>query len=235
MQLLARGAAELGLPLTDNQLELFKLYQALLLAWNQRMNLTAVRQPQEIQLRHFLDSLSCARVMGDLSNCKLADVGTGAGFPGLPLKILYPDLSLTLVESIAKKSRFLRALISELGLADVSVVTERAELLGHQAAYRGHYDWVISRGVAELRALVEYLLPLCRLGGKVLAQKGENAEREIAEAQPAILTLGGAAPSIHRLRLPGKDHERILVVIEKVAQTPAKYPRRVGIPAKRPL
>lgn len=235
MEQLARQAAAFGLRLTEAQLDQFTRYQALLLEWNERINLTAIREPVLIQQRHFLDSLTCATVTGDLNDRSLIDVGTGAGFPGLPLKILFPRLKLTLVESVQKKARFLEEVATTLGLAGVNVVAERAEVLGQQAAYRGQYDWAVARAVAELRTLVEYLLPFCRVGGCALAQKGENAAVEAAAASDAIAELGGATPELHALRLPGHRETHYLVVIEKVAETSARYPRRVGIPAKRPL
>ncbi|HEX6386258.1 MAG TPA: 16S rRNA (guanine(527)-N(7))-methyltransferase RsmG [Anaerolineae bacterium] len=235
MEQLARQAAAFGLRLTEAQLSQFVRYQALLLEWNERINLTAVREPELIQQRHFLDSLTCATVTRDLNDRSFIDVGTGAGFPGLPLKILFPRLKLTLVESVQKKARFLEEVATTLGLADVNVVAERAEVLGQRAAYRGQYDWAVARAVAELRTLVEYLLPFCRVGGCALAQKGENAAVEAAAASVAIAELGGATPELHAILLPGHRETHYLVVIEKVAETPARYPRRVGIPAKRPL
>lgn len=230
-----RETAVFGIQLSTHQLEQFQRYLTLLLAWNQRLNLTAIREPRPIQQRHFLDALTCATVMGTLTNRSLIDVGTGAGFPGLPLKILYPDLHLTLVESVAKKARFLEAVVTELGLSDVSIVVARAEALGQDAAYREQFDWAVARAVAELRVLVEYLLPLCRVGGHVLAQKGSNAAAETADALKAITLLGGAAPEHFPVQLPQRAETHYLVVIEKKAATPDKYPRRTGVPGKRPL
>ncbi len=235
MEQLARETAVLGLTLSPYQRNQFARYQALLLEWNQRLNLTAVRQPEQIQRRHFLDALTCAPFMNLGQKESLIDVGTGAGFPGLPLKILYPHVSLTLVESVAKKARFLETVIAELDLADVKVVVERAEVLGQDASFRGRFDWAVARAVAELRVLVEYLLPLCRVGGHVLAQKGERAADEVAAAGEAIALLGGGSPELHAVRLPQRDESSYLVTIEKLAETPAKYPRRVGVPGKRPL
>lgn len=235
MSLLVEGTAALGLTLTAEQLAHFARYQELLIEWNERINLTAIVEPEAIQVRHFLDSLSCVRVMGDLNGRQLIDVGTGAGFPGLPLKIFYPQLRLTLVESVMKKTYFLQAVTSELGLKDVTILSERAETLGQQPAHRDQYDWAVARGVAEMRVLVEYLLPLCRHGGRMLAQKGDNANGEVAAAVPAINQLGGALPHLYPVQLLNVVDTHYLVVIEKIGPTPARYPRRPGMAAKRPL
>ena len=231
----AAWADELDVSLSAAQIEQFMTYQELLLEWNARMNLTAVREPAEIRLRHFLDSLSCARVMGDLNGRSLIDVGTGAGFPGLPLKILFPQLKLTLVESVVKKTHFLQAVVDALALSDVTILTDRAELLGQSPQHRQQYDWAVARAVAELRVLVEYLLPLCAVGGSMLAQKGEGVAAEIANAQVAIQLLGGAEPALAQVTLPERDQPHYFVTVKKIGETPQKYPRRVGMPAKRPL
>lgn len=228
-------AEELGAPLSAVQIDQFIAYQALLLDWNARMNLTAVRDPAEIRLRHFLDSLSCAKVMGDLNGRSLIDVGTGAGFPGLPLKLLFPQLKLTLIESVAKKTYFLQAVVDALALDEVTILTDRAELLGQLPQHRQQYDWAVARAVAELRVLAEYLLPLCAVGGSMLAQKGEGVEAEIANAQAAIQILGGADPKLAQVILPQRDQPHYFVTVKKIGETPQKYPRRVGVPGKRPL
>ncbi|MCA9897022.1 MAG: 16S rRNA (guanine(527)-N(7))-methyltransferase RsmG [Ardenticatenaceae bacterium] len=228
-------AASLGASLTSEQVDQFALYQQLLLDWNERMNLTAVRDPAEIRVRHFLDSLSCARVMGDLNGRSLVDVGTGAGFPGLPLKILFPQLRLTLVESVAKKGQFLQAVVDALALDEVRILAERAEVLGQQPQHRQQYDWGVARAVAELRVLVEYLLPLCRVGGTMLAQKGEGVHEELKSAATAVRILGGSEPILADVALPEREQLHYFVTIKKVEDTPTKYPRRVGMPGKRPL
>lgn len=228
-------AARWGFPLTEPQQEQFARYLALLLAWNEQLNLTAIRDPAGIELRHFLDSLTCATVTGNLEQQKVIDIGSGAGFPGLPLKILYPTLQLTLVDSVAKKCHFLQTVVNELGLKGVTVVSGRAEELGHIVIHREQYDWALARGVAELRILAEYLLPLCRPGGHALAQKGPNPTEEIAASVHALQQLGGGRPTVYPVQLPGREHPHSLIVIKKIANTPTNYPRRPGIPAKRPL
>lgn len=235
MKQLNQELSVFGLSLTPEQMDQFSRYQALLIQWSKRMNLTAIKDPRLIQQRHFLDSLTCATVTGELNGKRLIDVGTGAGFPGLPLKILYPELNLTLVESTVKKSKFLQAVVDELGLPDVRILAERAELLGQDGDHRQQYDWAVARGVANLRILAEYLLPLCRVGGHMLAQKGEHAAGEAAEASKAIDQLGGASPVLHAVQIPDHEATHYLVVVEKSGRTPDRYPRNVGIPVKRPL
>lgn len=231
------AAEAFGVPLTAAQIAQFERYEQLLQLWNRRLNLTAITEPAEIRIRHFLDSLSCALALrarhqpGDA----LIDVGTGAGFPGLPIKIAFPDLDVTLVDSVAKKVRFLETVAGELGLTGVTAISARAETLGRDLAYRERFDWVVARSVAELRVLGEYLLPLCRPGGRVIAQKGESAPDEAAGAAGALALLGGEVEELVPVDLPGHDRRHYLVVIVKKMATPAQYPRRPGMPAKRPL
>jgi len=234
---LVDGAQQLlGLTLTQRQRQAFHLYQNELVSWNTRFNLTAITDTEGVQIRHFLDSLSCLLAVGDVRpGQSLIDVGTGAGFPGLPLKIVYPALRLTLVEATGKKTDFLQHMVKLLELRDVAVIHARAEQVGHDPLHRETYDWVTARAVAAMPTLVEYLLPLCRLGGHCLAQKGEGAAAEVTSAEPAVLLLGGRLSRLVPVELPGLAETRHLVLIEKVARTPDKYPRPPGRPAKRPL
>ncbi len=232
---LIEGAKALSFELNERQLSQFSRYKELLLEWNERINLTAITGDRDIQIRHFLDSLSCSLVTGDLSDKALVDAGTGAGFPGIPLKIFFPDMRLTLVESVSKKTVFLRAVVDELDLIDVTIVDERLESVGQDQIYRETFDWAVSRGVAKFSVLVEYLLPLCRVGGRALAQKGEGALEALDGASQAITKLGGGEPEITPVNLPGRQQTHYLVVIPKISGTPNNYPRRPGIPSKRPL
>lgn len=230
----ARG---FGIQLTKEQIAKFNAYEALLLEWNERINLTAITDPADIRIRHFLDSLSCSLLLNNRirPGQQLLDIGTGAGFPAIPLKIVFPQLSVTLVDSVAKKVAFLDAVIAHLSLEGIEAVASRAETLGRDSNHRERYDWVVARSVAEMRVLSEYLLPLCRVGGFVLAQKGSTAPDESRSAAPAITRLGGTLGELIQVNLPGHDQVHYLVVIEKVSPTPAKFPRRPGMPGKRPL
>ncbi len=225
---------EPGLDLTPAQWTAFQQYADLLHTWNQRFNLTAVRDPEEIWSRHFLDSLTCLRVMRGTPLERVIDVGTGAGFPGLALKIVQPDMHLTLVESVGKKAEFCAEVVRILGLENVDIHTARAEELGQNPQYREQYDWAVARAVAPLPILAEYLLPLVKVGGQMLAQKGKDAELETKQAENAVTTLGGVLRPIMSVTLPGVD-ARALIVVAKIHPTPDRYPRRVGIPSKRPL
>lgn len=225
----------IGITLTTRQLACFERYEQELLQWNERFNLTAIREADGIRTKHFLDSLTCWLVMKDTPPGRLADIGTGAGFPGIPLKILHPNIQLTLVESVGKKAEFCRHTVLSLGLDRVEVLQARAEELGLDRNHRERYDWVVARAVANLTTLAEYLLPLTRLGGAILAQKGETGPAEVHAAEHAILILGGRLRILHKVNLPGIAEDRYLIVIDKIAATPSGYPRRVGLPAKKPI
>lgn len=232
---LREGAAQLGVELDDAQLAQFELYGQLIREWNRKISLTTVDDPQGITERHFLDSLTCVAATNSLNGQRLVDVGSGAGFPGLALKIAFPQMRLTLVESVGKKARFLEAVVAGLDLHDVIIMNERAEVVGQEKSHRQQYDWAVARAVAPLETLVEYLLPLCKLGGHALAQKGPAAADEAVAALTAIARLGGAEPGLRPVRLPGRSDVSYLVIIEKIRETPDRYPRRPGRPAKRPL
>ncbi len=225
----------LGIRLTPSQVKALEIYEQELLDWNQRFNLTAIQEPDKIRIKHFLDSLTCLYVMRDSPVERVIDVGTGAGFPGLPLKILNPGIQLTLVESVGKKAGFCRHIADTLKLDDVEVIIERAETVGQMPAHRQKYDWAVARAVAVMPVLAEYLLPLVRVGGGMLAMKGESAPAEAHTAEHALRVLGGHLRKLVPVTLPGVVEERYLIVVDKIAATPGAYPRRVGLPAKHPL
>ncbi len=233
--LAAAAHALLGIQLTRRQTQALGWYAAELVAWNQRFNLTAITEPVEIESKHFLDSLSCLLAMRERLGDRVIDVGTGAGFPGLPLKIVCPQLHMTLVEATGKKLDFCRHVVEGLGLERVDLVHGRAEEIGHRSEHRQAYDWGLARAVAPMPVLVEYMLPLLRMGGRAVAQKGESGPAEAHAAEAALRVLGGRTHQVIRVELPGVAELRFLVVVEKVAATPPEYPRRAGLPTKRPL
>ena len=224
-----------NITLTSKQLSNLAIYERALVEWNTRINLTAVDEPEMIRTKHFLDSLTCYQVMQDTPMERVIDLGTGAGFPGLPLKIIFPRMRLTLVDSVRKKTDFCQYIVDQLGLTEVEIIQDRAENIGQNAAHREKYDWAVARAVAIMPILMEFLLPLAAIGGKVLAMKGENAPAETQNAENAIKVLGGHIQKLMPISLPSVADQRYLVVVDKVAATPQKYPRRVGAPAKKPL
>ena len=237
MEKLESGAEKLSLRLTPRQFEQFKVYYQELIDWNQRLNLTAITDYEEVQVKHFLDSLTVVQALKlPLSKgMKLIDVGTGAGIPGIPLKILLPEIELVLLDATKKKAGFLEHIIQQLNLKDVEIVVGRAEEVAHRPEYRQQFDLVLSRAVAELSALVELTLPFCAIGGRFIAQKKGSIQAEIQSARQAIFLLGGEMADVKKVELSEFSDKRQMVVIDKVGETPAQYPRRPGIPAKRPL
>jgi 16S rRNA (guanine527-N7)-methyltransferase len=236
--LLAHEAGRMGLELTDGQLALFRRYYEELGAWNARVNLTAIVEWDAVQIQHFLDSLTCMGVLPPAARAApyaIVDVGAGAGFPGVPLKIVLSHARLTLIESVGKKAAFLRHVAQVLGLEQVEVLTLRAEEAGRQSPHRAGYDLAVARAVAALPVLVEYMLPLVQVGGLVVAMKGRDVQEEVAAAQRAIHALGGQLAVVHPVTLPGLDGPRHLVVVAKVRRTPPQFPRQTGIPGKHPL
>lgn len=238
MEPLVAGARDLGIALSDRQLAAFELCYDELMAWNERFNLTAITDWKGVMIRHFLDSLSCLKALPHrelATGARIIDVGTGAGYPGIPLKIVCPGMRLTLLEATRKKVSFLDHLIDVLDLEGVQAIHARSEELGQNPEHRERYDWALARAVARMPTLVEYLLPLARVGGATLAQKGEDAAAEVHEAEEAIATLGGQVRQLVPVELRGLAETRYLVVIDKTASCPGKYPRRPGMPKKHPL
>jgi len=236
MEKLAHEAHQLfGIHLTGRQVLALMNYERELLDWNQKFNLTAIRDAEGIRTKHFLDSFSCVLAWKGNPPSRLVDVGTGAGFPGLVLKILYPAMRLTLVESVGKKVKFCLHIADGMKMEGVEVLTARAEEVGQMAAHREQYDWAVARAVADLPVLAEYLLPMLQVGGHMLAQKGVSGPVEVHKSEQALKMLGGQMRQLIPVTLPGVADERYLVVIEKVAATPRQYPRKSGIPAKKPL
>ncbi|MFN8454446.1 MAG: 16S rRNA (guanine(527)-N(7))-methyltransferase RsmG [Anaerolineae bacterium] len=236
LSFLHSGALQFGLSLTDAQLNTFERYLQELLAWNERVNLTGITEPAEIVTKHFLDSLSVYPALQDLPpTVSLIDVGSGAGFPGIPLKIALPQLRVTLLEATGKKTAFLQHLIQSLNLTGASVVTARAEEAGQQPQQRERYEVAIARAVAGLPVLAEYMLPLVKVGGRVIVQKGQDPADEVKQAASALRILGGKVAQVLPVTVPGLDAQRHLIVIQKIKATPKAYPRRPGVPAKKPL
>lgn len=238
MEKLYSGARKLGVELSPGQLRQFDIYYQELVAFNQRLNLTRITGYEAVQVKHFLDALTLSLVWPSVKpgvRLRVIDVGTGAGIPGLALKILFPDIRLTLLDATTKKADFLDHLSRKLGLANVEIVVGRAESIAHQAGYRESFDMVLARGVAPLVTLVELTLPFCCPGSSFVAQKKGDIDPEIAQASWAINLLGGKLREIKNVILEEFTDDRKLVVISKVASTPKAYPRRPGIPQKRPL
>lgn len=221
--------------LTARQVQALATYERELLDWNRKFNLTALRDSDSIRAKHFLDSFSCVLAWGAKPPRRLIDVGTGAGFPGLALKILYPAMKLTLVESVSKKAMFCEHIVRLLGLDGVEVLRARAEDVGRAPEHREQYDWAVARAVANMAVLCEYLLPLVRLGGTALAMKGESGPAEAQAAERAMKLLGGKVHQVIPVNLPGIADERYLLLVEKFAAAPPRYPRTAGMPMKHPL
>lgn len=232
-ELMCLHGDKLGIMFTEKQLKQFFNYMNLIINWNEKINLTAITDPEEIILKHFIDSLTIVKVVND-ADC-VVDVGTGAGFPGIPLKICMPDLKIVLVDSLNKRINFLNTVIDELGLFNITTVHSRVEEFARNDLYREKFDVVTARAVANLSVLSEYLLPLVCIGGKCVCMKGSQIDEEFNNGKKAVEVLGGEVDMIEEFKLPNSDISRNLVVIKKVKHTPKKFPRKPGIPSKDPI
>ena len=230
-----KGLYELGINLSIKQREQFDKYYELLVEWNKVMNLTGITEYDEVNLKHFIDSLSVVRVVDMKSVKRVIDVGTGAGFPGIPLKIAFPDTEILLLDSLNKRVKFLNEVITTLGLENITAIHGRAEDIAKNKSYREQFDLCVSRAVANLSTLCEYSLPFLWISGSFVSYKGEYSENEIKQAEKAVDILGGKISKIDRFKLPGTDMGRSLIKIDKVKKTPGKYPRKAGLPAKEPI
>ena len=234
-EILAARAAEAGIPLTAEQIGQFSVYNEMLLDWNTRMNLTALTAPEDVAVKHIIDSLTAYDAALFDGARTLIDVGTGAGLPGIPLAVYVPHLTVTLLDSLNKRVRFLTEVTAAMGLQNVRCIHARAEEAARTAEYRAAYDIVVSRAVARLPVLLEYTLPFVRVGGTLLALKGRAYAEEQKEAQRAAEVLGGGRITARPVHLPGLDDVRAILTVTKERQTPAAYPRGGGAPPRRPL
>lgn len=239
MENLIAGAGKLGIRLTAEQVKQFQLYYRELVKWNEKINLTAITDYASVQVKHFLDSLTITLAVSQEemaeSGFNIVDVGTGAGFPGVPLKILLPEPRLVLIEPTAKKTAFLHHIIDNLKLRNVEVLNSRAEEAAHLSPYREQFSLVLSRAVALLPTLLELTLPFCRIGGGFVAQKKGEIDQEITDSGKALAALGGKVDRIEKIELSEFGDARYLVIIDKIYPTPSKYPRRPGLPRRRPI
>lgn len=232
---LKEAFVELGIPCTRDMLQQFEAYMDGILSWNEKVNLTAITDKEEFIIKHFLDSVLCFGFSEYRQAKKIIDVGTGGGFPGIPLAILSPEKCFTLMDSLKKRLRIIDELAETTGIGNVVTVHARAEELARNESYRQQYDLCVSRAVANLATLSEYCLPFIRQGGYLLAYKGPEADEEILQAKKAIFLLGGQLEKVETARLQKYELDHRILFIKKIRNTPAKYPRRAGIPSKEPL
>lgn len=226
---------EKGIELSEKQLEQFDTYYRVLVEWNEKMNLTAITDKEEVYLKHFYDSIAAAFYFDFTKPLSICDVGAGAGFPSIPLKICFPHLEVTIVDSLNKRISFLNHLASELNLSNVAFHHDRAELFGKNPRFRERYDLVTARAVARLSVLSELCLPLAKLGGHFIAMKGPNFDQEMSDAEKAVKVVGGELKKIHTFLLPQEDSERNIAIFNKTLKTNKKYPRKPGVPNKTPI
>lgn len=226
-------ADEIEIVLNEQQIHQFYQYMELLLEWNEKINLTAITNPEEIIVKHFIDSLTIAKHVKE--NTRLIDVGTGAGFPGIPLKIIREDIEITLLDSLNKRVNFLNEVIHELKLSKIQTVHSRVEDFAKDKKNRESFDYATSRAVANLSTLSEYLIPLVKIGGNAISMKGSEVDEEMKQSQKAISLLGGKIETIETFQLPQSDINRNIIIIHKTQNTPNKYPRKAGMPSKEPI
>jgi 16S rRNA (guanine527-N7)-methyltransferase len=233
----SQALAQQGFTLNDKQISAFATYYQQLVAVNQHVNLTRITAEDDVYLKHFYDSLTILFAFADFlpQGCALCDVGSGAGFPSIPLKIVRPDLKITIIDSLNKRLKFLADLAQKLELTNLQLLHGRAEDLGQAKEWREQFDLVTARAVARMSVLSEYCLPFVKQGGYFIAMKGPKAKLELADARSALKKLGGQVEQVQTLALPGDDEERNLLLIKKIKATPHKYPRQAGIPNKKPL
>ena len=234
-EILQAGAKELGFTLGEEQVQKLLVYKSLLLEWNEKINLTSITDEKEIMIKHFLDSLTCVKTKYIKKEDKVIDVGTGAGFPGIPIHIYYPELQLTLLDSLQKRISFLEEVYKNINIKNITFQHGRAEDFGNHPKFREKYDVALARAVAELSVLCEYCLPFVKIGGYFLCQKGPNVEEELKNAQKSLTVLGGQFVEKLDTKLPFSDINHNIVVIKKIKQTPTKYPRKAGSPTKSPI
>ncbi|MGN0152856.1 MAG: 16S rRNA (guanine(527)-N(7))-methyltransferase RsmG [Lachnospiraceae bacterium] len=239
MERLKEMALQFNIELSDKQIEQFQIYYELFVETNKVMNLTAITELDEVITKHFLDSLALAQVYpeicDDSKNITVLDLGTGAGFPGIPLKIAFPHLQITLMDSLNKRIKFLQSVIDELGLCGIEAVHGRAEEAARNKSYRENFDLCVSRAVANLSTLSEYCIPFVKVGGEFISYKAADIEEEVNNAKKAIQVLGGKLTSVKKLTLPNSDIERSFVMIQKEKTTPKSYPRKAGTASKEPI
>ena len=226
-------SALIDIQFTVEQLDKFYKYMQMLIEWNEKINLTAITAPDDIILKHFIDSLTILKEISP--GAKVVDVGTGAGFPGIPISIMNETIKITLVDSLNKRLIFLQEVIKELKLQNVKIIHARAEEFGQDKKYREGFDVATSRAVANLSTLSEYLIPLVKVNGKCICMKGPDTNEEINQAEKAIDVLGGKIKSVKEFVLPKSDIKRTIIIIDKINSTPKKYPRKPGTPSKEPI
>jgi len=230
---LREQSEKIDVTLNKEQLEKLYSYMNLLIEWNEKINLTAITEPEEIIQKHFIDSLTISKFIQDKES--VIDVGTGAGFPGIPLKIARSSVNITLLDALNKRLIFLNEVIDKNSLKDIQTIHFRAEEVGKNKKFREKFDVTTSRAVAALNILAEYMLPLVKVGGRCICMKGSNLVEEIENSKNAIQILGGEIEKVEEFKLPNSDMNRTIVIIKKIKETPAKYPRKAGTPSKEPL